>query len=93
MLLNAKDNSWDHCHMKRQKDLRKPTSTEELWLALQDVWNNLLAEFLQQQLQLLWASSPQVLELCLWGFLAIHPEAHCEVRVSSLFHPEGFLSC
>ena len=28
-------------NMKRQKDLRKPTSTEDLWLVLQDVWNNL----------------------------------------------------
>lgn len=35
-------------YMKRQKDLRKPTSTEDLWLVLQDVWNNLPAEFLQK---------------------------------------------
>ena len=37
---------WDH--MKRQKNLRQPTSTEHLWLVLQDVWNNLPAEFLQK---------------------------------------------
>ena len=34
--------------MKRQKDLRNPKSTEDLWLVLQDVWNNLPAEFLQK---------------------------------------------
>ena len=32
--------------MKRQKDLRKLTSTEDPWLVLQDVWNNLPAGFL-----------------------------------------------
>ena len=37
---------WDN--MKRRKDLRKPRSTEDLWLVLQDVWNNLPAEFLQR---------------------------------------------
>ena len=35
-------------YIKRQKDLRKPTSTEDLWLVLQDVWNNLPAQFLQK---------------------------------------------
>ena len=29
-------------------DLRKPTSTEDQWLVLQDVWNNLPAELLQK---------------------------------------------
>lgn len=37
---------WDD--MKRQKDVRKPTSTEDLWLVLKDVWNDLPAEFLQK---------------------------------------------
>ncbi|XP_051789511.1 thiamin pyrophosphokinase 2 isoform X2 [Erpetoichthys calabaricus] len=37
---------WDY--MKRQKDVRKRTSTEDLWLVFQDVWNNLPAEFLQK---------------------------------------------
>lgn len=36
------------CSMKRQKDLRKSTSTEDLWLLLQGVYNNLLVEFLQK---------------------------------------------
>ena len=44
--LNIIESVWDY--MKRQKDLRKPTSTEHLWLVLQDVWNNLPAEFLQK---------------------------------------------
>ena len=44
--LNILESVWDY--MKRQKDLRKPTSTEHLWLVLQDVWNNLPAEFLQK---------------------------------------------
>lgn len=44
--LNIIESVWDF--MKRQKDLRKPTSTEDLWLVLQDVWNNLPAEFLQK---------------------------------------------
>ena len=44
--LNIIESVWDN--MKRQKDLRKPTSTEDLWLVIQDVWNNLPAEFLQK---------------------------------------------
>ena len=47
--LNIIESVWDY--MKRQKDLRKPTSTEDLWLVLQDVWNNLPAEFLQKLVQ------------------------------------------
>lgn len=34
--------------MKRQKDVRKSTPTEDPWLVLQEVWNNLPAEFLQK---------------------------------------------
>jgi transposase len=37
---------WDY--MKREKHLRLPKSTEELWLVLQEVWPNLPAEFLQK---------------------------------------------
>jgi len=44
--LNIIECVWDY--VKRQKDVRKPTSTEDLWLVLQDVWNNLSAEFLQE---------------------------------------------
>ena len=44
--LSIIESVWDN--MKRQKDLRKPTSTEDLWLLLQDVWNNLPADFLQK---------------------------------------------
>ena len=34
---NITKSVWDYM----QTDLRKPTSTEDLWLVLQDVWNNL----------------------------------------------------
>lgn len=44
--LNIIDSVWDY--MKRPKDLRKPTSTDDLWLVLQVVWNNLPAVFLQK---------------------------------------------
>ncbi|XP_063334838.1 G-protein coupled receptor-associated protein LMBRD2-like isoform X2 [Pelmatolapia mariae] len=43
--LNIIECVWDY--MKRQKGLRKPVSTENLWLVLQDLWNNRPAEFLQ----------------------------------------------
>ena len=55
--LSIIESVWDN--MKRQKDLRKPTSIEDLWLVLQDVWNNLPAEFLQK----LCASVPRRLML------------------------------
>ena len=42
--LNIIEFVWDS--MKRQKYLRQPSSTGDLWLVLQDVWNNLPAEFL-----------------------------------------------
>lgn len=45
--LNIIESVWDY--MRRRRDLRKPTSTEDLWLVLQDVWNNLPAEFLQKK--------------------------------------------
>ncbi len=44
--LNIIESVWDY--MKRQKDSRQPTSTEDLWLVLQDVWNSLSAECLQK---------------------------------------------
>ncbi|MGH0124727.1 UNVERIFIED_CONTAM: hypothetical protein FKN15_019033 [Acipenser sinensis] len=44
--LNIIESVWDY--MKREKQLRLPKSTEELWLVLQDVWANLPAEFLQK---------------------------------------------
>ena len=44
----CKSSSLSGDYMKRQKDLRNPKSTEDLWLVLQDVWNNLPAEFLQK---------------------------------------------
>src|SRR4029434_6967919 len=47
--LNIIESVWDY--MKRQKDMREPTPTEDLWLVLQDVWNNLPAEFLQKLVQ------------------------------------------
>ncbi|XP_069837962.1 pulmonary surfactant-associated protein A2-like [Dendropsophus ebraccatus] len=40
--------------MKRQKDLCKPISIEDLWLVLQDVWNNQPVESLQQLCKLLY---------------------------------------
>ena len=57
--LNIIESVWDS--MKRQKDLRQPTSTGDLWLVLQDVWNNLLAEFLQK----LCASVPRIIDAVL----------------------------
>jgi transposase len=45
--LNIIESGWDY--MKREKHLRLPKYTEELWLVLQDVWANLPAEFLQKQ--------------------------------------------
>ena len=44
--LNIIKSVWDY--MKREKYLRLPKSTDELWLVLQDVWANLPAEFLQK---------------------------------------------
>ncbi|MBN3274473.1 TCB2 transposase, partial [Polyodon spathula] len=44
--LNIIKSVWDY--IKREKQLRLPKSTEELWLVLQDVWANLPAEFLQK---------------------------------------------
>ncbi len=35
-------------YMKRLKDLRWPTCTKDLWLVLQDIWNNFSAKFLQK---------------------------------------------
>lgn len=36
-------------YKKRQKGVRRITSTEDLWLVLQNVWNNSLpAEYLQK---------------------------------------------
>lgn len=43
--------SWSECvwdFAKRQKDLQKPTSSEDLWLVLQDVCNKIPAELLQK---------------------------------------------
>lgn len=40
--LNVSESVWEYS--KKQKDLRQPTSTEDL----QDVWNNLTADFLQK---------------------------------------------
>lgn len=44
--LNIIKYSWDY--RKRQMDLRKPTSPEDLRLFLQNIWKNLPAEFLQK---------------------------------------------
>lgn len=41
--------SWDY--VKRQKDLRKVTSTEDLCLVLQEVWNSYLLSFFKKRVQ------------------------------------------
>ena len=57
--LNIIESVWDS--MKRQKDLRQPTSTGDLWLVLQGVWNKLPAEFLPK----LCASVPRSIDAVL----------------------------
>ncbi|MEQ2160387.1 hypothetical protein GOODEAATRI_033293 [Goodea atripinnis] len=43
--LNIMECVWDYM---KKRDVRKPTSTEDLWLVLKDVWSNGAAEFLQK---------------------------------------------
>lgn len=46
--LNIIECVWDIMNL----NLRKPKATKDLWLVLQDVWNNLPSAFLQNELML-----------------------------------------
>lgn len=54
--------------MKRFKNLREAASTEDLWQALQDVWNNLSAKFLQYFYFLICISS-FFIHLCCFNYM------------------------